>query len=390
MNQKLKSITLTILTGILSFLLLNSCEKENNSITENLPNGFTQLGHFDLFNSGVVFEGGEVFLAGRPKDSRTLGVLKLDSDCNELWTKEYIETNYSEVEVIQQRNDGMVILGHLTNISSSLASLDKNGNEKWVRKFDSDIFQEGMTVIQTSDNGFLVVGSKTIESKFVILLIKYRENGDKLWEKTIEEEYLLGGFHSIEMENGEIIISAKKLVPPLTSFVLLKINSEGEKMWIRETGIQVSSFGSNLETILSTENELIVTINVPRNRNSTFDPSEMKIAKIDVEGATKWINTINVGAANSAHGIKVLKDKSLVVLGLIVHEDDKREPLLLKFDTDGNEIWRKSYNIERNFIGRDLIEIDEGFMIVGDTYPVDDIFNNTATILKVDKEGNPM
>ena len=59
-------------------------------------------------------------------------------------------------------------------------------------------------------------------------------------------------------------------------------------------------------------------------------------------------------------------------------------------DSQGNEIWRKVYGAPQNFSAYDLIETTEGFLIVGVLTDLDDNFNSIATILKVDKEGNPL
>ena len=164
---------------ILLLTLMLGCKKENNPVlsTESLPQGFAVNNDFSTFNSVTALSNGEIVIAGTLKEGKKLGLLKLDKDCNEIWSKSYFEVDYlNTVKVVKQRNDDLIITGTLDS-NTSIASLDKDGNEIWCHKNILEVGIEGINPIQTMDNGILV--AVTVDTGFVNV-VKYDDLGEEL------------------------------------------------------------------------------------------------------------------------------------------------------------------------------------------------------------------
>jgi len=381
--------------AIFCFVLLLACEKENNPTPtdRNLPQGFTVYDEFSFFNSATILENEEIVIAGILVGERKLKLLRLDRNCNQVWSRSYFEVNNNLTKITKQKNDGLVITGNL-NITSNIAGLDKDGNEIWCNKNVENLgLINGLNAIQTMDNGILAVGA-VLDSGFHAFVVKYNEEGEEIWRnKYKDDSFFLEGFYPIETDDGDIIISTSKLIPPQSSLAFLKITSEGEKIWVRDIELPLFGIFSNIKTIKTIDNESLTIMNSPRDDFASIStPIKARIAKVDLNGWIKWTKEISIGMTNSASSILELATGEILFLGSVSQENENLKAVLIKMDNQGNEIWRQTYGAEQDFTSRDILETTEGFLIVGnftETLANGD-FNYTATILKVDKEGNPL
>ncbi len=380
--------------AIFCLILILGCKKENNPTPTDrtLPQGFIVYDDFNIFNSVIIQSNGEIVISGAFQEERGLGLLKLNTELNEIWSRSYFDINFlTSGKVEKQKNDGLIITGIL-NLRPSIASLNKDGEEQWVyRNLETTGLIDEFYAIQTMDNGILAVGS-VADSGFSAIVFKYNNIGEEQWREFYNgENFSLEGFNPIELNNGDIIIPSSKLVPPQKSLAFLRINSEGEKLWVRDTEIQISlSTFCPHKTIKTVDNNLLSALNTPRDDFSLSSPLKVIIAKTELNGWTAWTKEISIGRTNTATSILELTTGEIMLLGSLSEENENLKVVLIKMDSQGNEIWRQTYSTEQDFRGRDLIETTEGFLIVGALSDIDDVFNSTATILKVDKEGNPL
>ncbi len=119
-------------------------------------------------------------------------LIKIDLIGNELWNKTY--GGYSADsgnDVIQTDDNGFLIVGHYTPIYETWADVgliktDSSGNLEWIRHYGGTSNDFGVSVAKTDDEGYVVVGirlSELTSSKGWI--IKTDGNGNKLWDEII-------------------------------------------------------------------------------------------------------------------------------------------------------------------------------------------------------------
>lgn len=139
---------------------------------------------------------------------RGVYLVKTDSDGNKLWGKTFGRSDRAEAgRSVQQTSDGgYVIVGETSwsgHASVSIASgqnqesadvylikTDANGNELWERTFGGDHMDEGYSVEQTSDGGYVIAGMSfylgVVPSMY---LIKTDTDGNKIWQRTFESSW---------------------------------------------------------------------------------------------------------------------------------------------------------------------------------------------------------
>ena len=108
------------------------------------------------------------------------------------WEKIYGGTSDEWGFSIQQTNDGGYIITGYTNSFGNgtedlyLIKTDNNGDSLWSKTFGATNGEEGSSVQQTNDGGYIITGSTQSfgNGGYDVWLIKTDGNGDSLWTKT--------------------------------------------------------------------------------------------------------------------------------------------------------------------------------------------------------------
>lgn len=157
-------------------------------------------------------------------------ILKIDAGGNKLWDKNYgFNGSDKAFSVIQTKDGGYFATGFLDvnesggqgndNRAHSLGDywgikMDANGDRIWRRYFGGSHVDESKDVLQTSDDGFLMVGVSE-SSDFDITdarggndmwVVKVSQYGDLMWEKSFGGSEIDFGYAVTHTNDGNFII----------------------------------------------------------------------------------------------------------------------------------------------------------------------------------------
>ncbi|MCK4575773.1 hypothetical protein KAU34_05160, partial [candidate division WOR-3 bacterium] len=141
---------------------------------------------------------------------------KIDTNGVVLWTKEYGGTEYDWSYSVQQTSDnGYIVTGFTESYGAGgydvyLIKTDSIGDTMWTKTYGGAGDEEGLSVIETSDGGYLIAGyTDSFGAGYNdVYLIKTDADGDTIWTKTIggtgsekaysvqeisEDEYIIAG-----------------------------------------------------------------------------------------------------------------------------------------------------------------------------------------------------
>lgn len=126
-------------------------------------------GGFDIGKSVKLINGGTFILAATTFDTlnfkKVIWIIKTNDFGDSIWSKKISGIDDYEVNDVSQTNDGGFILtGDVYNSSTNegdllLIKTDSLGDVKWTKTFSHNYNDEGKSVRQTSDGGYIIVGN---------------------------------------------------------------------------------------------------------------------------------------------------------------------------------------------------------------------------------------
>ena len=179
-----------------------------------------------------------------------------------LWSKIHaITIDIDEGKCVRQTNDGGYIItgscvpdGLVSYVDVLLLKTDPSGNIVWTRTYGKDFFEEGLSVAQTSDPGFIIAG-RCVTGSYPIMdpiysdawILKTDANGDTLWTKTygangndyctsIQQTsdlgYIMTGTMNAEYCYPKYEIN-EEYKPGASRAWLIKTDSSGDTLWTK-------------------------------------------------------------------------------------------------------------------------------------------------------------
>lgn len=384
-------------------------EKAQSVIT-TADGGYAVLGHTQSMDGDIV---------GKTNDSFDYWLLKYNSQGDLEWMKTYGGLDDDRGNGLVQTSDGgYAILGY-SRSSDGDVSENAGGRDFWVLKVDaSGTIQwqkshgfvgsdNGIQIINTSDNGLLLLGVLDVTSSGGAgtdravqhaggdyWAIKLDANGNKLWRKyyggnladtpndviqTADGGYILIG----TADSTDVDITDNKGTYDIW---VVKISATGDIVWQKNYGgAEIDSGYAIIAT--SDGNYLLIgdTRSSDQNVSDNNGAADVWIVKINSEGTLLWEKTIggtsfDVGRAiyQAQEGGFFIAGSSRSLDGDITTNQGQNDALIMKISTNGDLEWQKTIGGSDIDFCYGITQLPNGKVIaVGDTTSSDgDILAN--------------
>jgi hypothetical protein len=327
-------------------------------------------------------------------DEEDILLVKLDSYGDLVWKKTF-GTKYEDggVCVKQAKDGGYIVVGFVgwhqsfendyRKSNLYIVRTDSQGKLIWEKTFDtlSNENSRGWSVIQTSDEGFIIAG----DDGSYPLLINIDSKGNVLWQNVIKEHE--GWATSIEYADDSNYIIVGNETAFYNDFFAILLNKKGEILWRKKYGGDKNDLVYSVQK--TTDNGYIIG-----GQTDSFGAGEddLYLAKIDSEGNMQWNKTYGGEGEESAYlknQVQNTIDGGYVVVGMTSGSFGGigRDIYLVRTKETGDILWTRTYDYSSNDIGTSIQQTqDGGFIIIGSTFG-GTLDRNNIILLKTDKEG---
>ena len=219
----------------------------------------------------------------------------------------------------------------------------------------------GSAVLQTNDDGLLVVGfseSFGDDNDEDIYLIRTDVDGDLIWSTIVDEDFIERGYHIVPAHDGGYLIAGDHNDGPLEDFdgYLLKIDEDGQLLWSRSFGAEGDD---RFYHILPTDDGYLLT-----GQTTQDGLNRAWLVWTDTLGNTLQ-ETTSTYWHDDALRASAPFNGGYASVGTTMNPANNSEDILLLFtDTEGTEVGRQFLGTNEYDFGSTLKALPDGGLIV--------------------------
>lgn len=309
----------------------------------------TYEGNFDEGRSVIQAVDGSIIMAGSTNSTdKSIGlnskgeldflVTKTNAVGNLVWAKSYGGSGNDVCnQVINTKDGGLLLVGSTNSTSGDVVKnqgktdvwmikLSAIGDIQWQKTFGGGFEDEGKSIVQTIDGGYVVVGTT------------YSRNGDITLNKGISDVWVF------------------------------KVDSIGNFLWQKTFGGNNLDEGNSIATLK--DGSLIIGASTSSANGDVTNKKlgqDAWVIKLNFSGILQWQKTFGGNANEFVSSIKPSNDGSLFFVGATTSNDidvsgnhGSQDLWLVKMDSTANLIWQKCFGGSLADVGNDLVLLADG------------------------------
>jgi len=289
-----------------------------------------------------------------------------------LWTRLYGGTGSEQGYSVQQTQDGgYIITGYAMinwNYDVYLVKTDAQGDTTWTRTFGGTSVEQGEDVQQTSDGGYIIAGytSSYGAGSMDFYLVKTDASGNQEWSQTYGGSALDWAFSVQQTQDGGFIVtgSTQSYGAGSHDIWLIKTDASGNQEWNRTFGGSEYDHGNS---VLQTSDGGYIIAGVTLSYGAgSYD---FWLIKTDASGTEEWNYTFGGTEDDQGNSVQQTVDGGYIIAG---HTNSygagDYDVYLVKTDGSGIEEWSQTYGGSYMDIGESVWQTsDGGYILTGET-----------------------
>lgn len=306
-------------------------------------------------------------------------VVKLNNSGNIQWQKSLGGSESDRATSVQQTSDGgFIVTGYTYSNNGDVSNnhgasdiwvvkLDNSGNLQWEKSYGTGLNDSGTSVKETSDGGYIVTGTSWINSNLSddYKVLKLDSSGNVQWQKnyggsksdwgqsiiqTSDEGYIIvGGSYS---NNGDV--TGHHGSTEYLDCWIVKLDTTGNIQWQKSLGGSLNDIGYSIQQ--TTDGGYIVSATSWSNdgdvsgHHGNTQTSDYWIVKLDTTGNIQWEKSLGGSGSERTESIQQTLDGGFIIAGYsdsvdgdVSGDDDSYKYWIVKLDKFGNIHWEKSF-----------------------------------------------
>jgi len=244
--------------------------------------------------------------------------------------------------VVQTTDGGFIVLGYTRSFGSwnenlFLVKFSFTGFVQWTKVVGGSFDQRGYSIIKTNDGGYIVVGYTEgyTAGKNDLFIVKFSSTGSVEWAKSVGGTSYDQGRSVVQTTDSGYLVTGYTSSFGTGNLFLVKFSSSGSLEWAKAVG---GSKGESGYSIIRTNDGGCIRYVVTGYASSfTAERCDLFLAKFNSLGSLEWAKTVGGSDYDYGYSIDRTTDRGFVVTGYTKSFGVEREDLfLVKFDIDGN------------------------------------------------------
>ncbi len=341
-------------------------------------------------DNGYIITGGTATYGAGANDR---WLAKTTSSGNIQWAKTYGAAGNDWSNTVRQTSDGGFILGGTTESSGAgmedvyMIKTDQNGSEQWSKTYGGSNIDRSAHSQQTADGGYIITGTTKSfgAGNWDVYLLKIDAIGTLQWSKTFGESGEDEGWSVQQTSDGGYIISGRTNSFGTTNdkIYLIKTDGSGNLSWSKYYGGISADYGYTF-SVQTDDGGYVVT-----GWTTSFGAGQDDILlfKTDASGNAQWAKTYGGTDFDRSLEVRQTLDGGYIITGSTVAAGNQ-DAVLIKTDCSGDTLWTRKYGGAGNDAASSAQQAaDGGYIVTG----LEMSFGNTSVegtlLIKTDING---
>jgi hypothetical protein len=314
-------------------------------------------------------------------------LIKTDGSGNETWHKTFGGASTDEGYSVQQTLDGGYIITGINganNFDVYLIKTDSSGSETWHKTFGGSSMDFGLEVQQTTDGGYIIGGcTESFGGYRQVYLIKTDASGTEQWHKIYGGNWEWDQCYSVQptSDGGYILAGCTECYGAGSSDVwLIKTDADGDTIGTNTFGGSNYDFANSVRQ--TTDGGYIITGATNSYGAGGWD---VYLIKTDANGIAIWTKTFGGSNDDVGNSVQLTLDGGYIITGSTQSGAGEYDVYLIKTDANGDKLWEKTFAGSSYGEGNSIHRHYDSYIITGrtGTSPNYDVY-----LIKTDANGN--